>query len=106
MVKTNEFLTCTHCNRYFFTKFGFKNHKNTEHHKEENESMQVTNSTFGSETLSQDNVNFLTTADQLNGHKKNLQILKTLLEMQCQLLSLHLWREIPKLTKNLFFKLF
>ena len=57
MVKTNEYLTCAHCNRYFFTKFGFKNHKNTEHHKEENESMQVTNSTFGSETLSQDNVN-------------------------------------------------
>ena len=35
MQNNSEFLKCQHCERFFFTKTGFKNHNNKEHYKEE-----------------------------------------------------------------------
>ena len=35
MSNNTEFLKCQHCERFFFTKTGFKNHNMKEHHKEE-----------------------------------------------------------------------
>ena len=42
MERTNGYLVCTFCKRRFFTKLGFKIHKNEEHQQEEVKSIEST----------------------------------------------------------------
>ena len=40
MIRPIGYLPCPYCNRYFFTKIGFKNHQDNEHKREEENSNQ------------------------------------------------------------------